>query len=76
MSLPDMFVSGHQKFSQNNNTLVEHPVGFHRDVFASGKECLENKICIVVHGQHGQDPMGRGGLGPKKHIVCFLDWAH
>ena len=61
--------------SRNKHTLVQHPVGFHLDVFARGAECLENKICIALHGQHTGDPMGRGGKGHKTKVVCFLDWG-
>jgi hypothetical protein len=66
-----------EKFtSHNQHTLVQHPVGFHRDIFRDGKECLENKICFVLDGQHVSDPMGRGGRGHDKFVVVFLDWAN
>lgn len=55
---------------------MQHPVGFHRDVFRLGKECLENKLCFVAHGQHNQDPMGRGGAGSETFVVVVLDWAN
>ncbi len=61
---------------QNKHTLVQHPVGFHQDVFKKGKQCLENKFCFVVHGNHKDDPMGRGGQGMSKFVVAILDWAN
>lgn len=60
---------------RNKNTLVQHPVGFHRDIFTKNKQCLENRFCFVVHGQHEGDPMGRGGGGKSKFIAAILDWA-
>jgi hypothetical protein len=57
--------------NKNMHTLVGHPVGYHRDIFAKQKQSLENKICFIVQKQSG---MGRGGAGPNKYVVALLDW--
>ena len=64
-----------QFVAHNKHTLVCHPVGYHKDVFAQGKECLENKICFQASGRHSPR-MGRGGLGQGRFVFAILDWAN
>jgi hypothetical protein len=50
----------------NKHTMVAHPVGYHRDVFADKKAALKNHICFVdrrrSQGRAGP-ALGRGGAG-------------
>lgn len=62
---PREITLSHYIYQNKEHTLVQHPVGYHRDFFKDGKECLENKFCFVVHGGHASSQMGRGGHGPK-----------
>lgn len=64
-----------QYVMHNKHTLVTHPVGFHVDVFADGKESLENKVCFVLGGRQ-KCPMGRGGAGPNRFVIAILDWVN
>ena len=59
----------------NKHTLVTHPVGFHQDKFADGKESLENKVCFKLDGWH-KCRMGRGGAGPNVFVFAVLDWVN
>ncbi|CAJ1937049.1 unnamed protein product [Cylindrotheca closterium] len=61
------------------HTLVAHPVGAHRDVFANnGTDCIENKLILVSSdwsprkGNHLVS-RGRGGL-PSFFTFAILDW--
>lgn len=54
-------------------TLVQHPVGRHKDIFADGKPSLENRICFSFQ-KKGND-YGRGGAGMDNFCYALLDWS-
>ena len=56
----------------NHHTLVQHPVGYHFDVFADRVPKLENRMCFVDHQE--KSSVGRGGAGPSKFVWALLDW--
>lgn len=64
----------------NNHTLVQHPTGLHRDVFAEGCASLENKICFAIPLRspvnNKQNITGRGGNGRNSFVFAILDWAN
>ena len=53
-------------------TLVQHPVGYHCDVFSDNKPTLENRICFVDNDIIWST--GRGGAGKSKFVWALLDW--
>ena len=56
----------------NHHTLVQHPVGYHNDVFTGNVPKLENKMCFI--DSLARDAVGRGGAGPSKFVWSLLDW--
>ena len=52
-------------------TLVQHPVGFHRDVFKKKSKHLETK-CVFTNGNMAPK-MGRGGQGVQCFAFAVLD---
>ena len=56
----------------NKYSYVEHPVGFHVDVFKEKKPVLENKICFFDESITGST--GRGGAGKANFVWALLDW--
>ena len=55
------------------HTLVQHPVGFHQDVFGKGDSSkLENRRVFYNYAQDGSS--GRGGFGLGTFAYAILDW--
>ena len=56
--------------ANQSNTLVEHPVGYHIDVFGD-QLSLECKKCFDLRPS---EYVGRGGAGPGRYAFALLDW--
>ena len=55
------------------HTLVQHPVGYHQDVFGKGDSSkLENRRVFYNYGRDGSS--GRGGFGLGTFAYAILDW--
>jgi len=64
----------------NSHTLVQHPVGLHKDVFGKRHDgtplkSLENKTVFCHAGLFSKYGVGRGGYGHGKFAFAILDWG-
>ena len=55
----------------SNFTYVQHPVGYHIDMFKDKKPVLENKICFVDDSM--KDSTGRDAAGKSKFVWALHD---